>query len=44
KPMIEVAEKQNDTGLVGGIICYANRPNVIWFAGGLSIMVANLIQ
>lgn len=34
KPMVEVAEKQNDAGLIGGIICYANRPDMIWFAGG----------
>lgn len=34
KPMVEVAEKQNDAGLVGGIICYANRRDMIWFAGG----------
>jgi len=34
KPMIEIAQQEENIGLVGGIICYAENPNMIWFAGG----------
>jgi len=32
--MINVAESSENVGLVGGVICYAERPDVIWWAGG----------
>jgi GT2 family glycosyltransferase len=34
KPMVEVAQQDENIGLVGGIICYAENPDLIWFAGG----------
>ncbi len=34
KPMIEIAQQEENVGLVGGIICYAENPDLIWFAGG----------
>jgi hypothetical protein len=34
KPMIEIAQKDENVGLVGGIICHADNPDMIWFAGG----------
>ena len=34
KPMVEAAEQEENIGLVGGIICYAEDPDMIWFAGG----------
>lgn len=34
KPMVEVACNDKKVGLVGGIICYADNPDRIWFAGG----------
>jgi GT2 family glycosyltransferase len=34
KLMIEVAQQEENIGLVGGIICYAENPDLIWFAGG----------
>jgi hypothetical protein len=32
--MIQVAQQKEDIGLVGGIICHADNPDKIWFAGG----------
>lgn len=34
KPMIEIDQQEENIGLVGGIICYAENPDLIWFAGG----------
>lgn len=34
KPMVEAAQQEEDIGLVGGIICYKENPDLIWFAGG----------
>lgn len=34
KPMVEVAQQEKNIGLVGGVICYAENPDSIWFAGG----------
>ena len=34
KPIIEAAQCETNVGLVGDIICYANEPDKIWFAGG----------
>jgi GT2 family glycosyltransferase len=34
KPMVEIAQQDKNVGLVGGIICYSDNPDVIWFAGG----------
>lgn len=34
KPMVEVAQQEENIGLVGGVICYAENPDLIWFAGG----------
>jgi GT2 family glycosyltransferase len=34
KPMVEVVQQEENIGLVGGIICYAENPDLIWFAGG----------
>lgn len=33
-PLVEVA-KNPEVGLVGGIICYAERPEIIWYVGGV---------
>lgn len=35
KPMVEAVLHESNVGLVGGIICYANEPDKIWFAGGI---------
>jgi GT2 family glycosyltransferase len=32
--MVDVAESASDVGLVGGLICYADAPSTIWYAGG----------
>lgn len=34
EPMVQVAEEKSDAGLVGGIICYAESPDTVWYAGG----------
>ena len=34
RPMVETAQQEEKIGLVGGIICYADNPDMIWFAGG----------
>lgn len=34
EPMVEVAETTDNVGLVGGVICYAESPETIWWAGG----------
>jgi len=34
KPMIQAAQQDENIGLVGGIICYEENPDMIWFAGG----------
>lgn len=34
EPMVQVAEEKSDAGLVGGIICYAESPEIVWYAGG----------
>lgn len=34
EPMVEVAERNRDASLVGGVICYAEAPEIVWFAGG----------
>jgi GT2 family glycosyltransferase len=34
KPLVEAAQQDENIGLVGGIICYAENPDLIWFAGG----------
>jgi len=34
KPMVKVAQHEPNIGLVGGVICYANEPDRVWFAGG----------
>ena len=34
KPMVEAAQQEENVGLVGGVICYAENPDLIWFAGG----------
>ena len=33
EPLVEAAEP-HDVGLVGGVICYADEPETIWWAGG----------
>jgi len=33
--MITAAQQENNVGLVGCIICYADEPNTIWFSGGV---------
>lgn len=35
QPLVEVAELSDDVGLVGGLICYAESPETIWWAGGV---------
>jgi len=35
KPMVNAAQLEDNVGLVGGLICYADEPNKIWFAGGI---------
>jgi len=32
--MVAVAESSKNIGLVGGVICYAEKPDIIWWAGG----------
>lgn len=34
QPLVEAAETSDDIGLVGGLICYAESPDTIWWAGG----------
>jgi GT2 family glycosyltransferase len=34
KPLVELAQKKENVGLIGCLICYANEPSKIWFAGG----------
>ena len=34
EPMVHAAEARADVGLIGGIICYHDDPNTIWWAGG----------
>lgn len=34
EPMVEAALSDRSVGLIGGVICYAERPEIIWFAGG----------
>jgi len=34
QPLVEAAEASDDIGLVGGLICYAESPETIWWAGG----------
>lgn len=34
RPLVEVAKRERRVGLVGGLICYAEEPDRIWFAGG----------
>lgn len=35
EPMVEVAEHDESVGLVGGIITYCEKPDTIWWAGGV---------
>jgi len=35
QPLVEVGESSDDVGLVGGLICYAESPETIWWAGGV---------
>ncbi len=35
QPLVEVVESSDDVGLVGGLICYAESPETIWWAGGV---------
>jgi hypothetical protein len=34
KPLVEAAQQDENIGLVGGIICHEDNPDLIWFAGG----------
>jgi len=34
KPMVGIAQREDNVGMVGGIICYAGKPDLISFAGG----------
>lgn len=39
EPLIDVAESQEDAGLIGGIICYAEKPEVVQSIGGKLNMI-----
>jgi len=34
RPLIEAAEESENVGLIGGLICYAESPDTIWWGGG----------
>lgn len=34
EPMVSFAMREEKAGLIGGVICYADNPTKIWFAGG----------
>jgi len=34
EPLVDAAEANHDVGLIGGLICYENDPDVVWWAGG----------
>lgn len=35
EPLVEAAETMDNVGLVGGVICYFESPETIWWAGGV---------